>query len=101
MLLGLRTREPRRITTGRAPQRRESLDKSQQGAGEHTLQTIAGEAFGDHLRHFPKYLQGFLMMRSIHGENQVIVNSDAFMEPNLLAHSVCRRRFLVIIPSDA
>ena len=31
MLLGLRARELRRITTGRAPQRRESLDEAQQG----------------------------------------------------------------------
>ena len=32
LLLGLRAREPRRITTGRAPQRRERVDESQHGA---------------------------------------------------------------------
>ena len=55
MLLWLRARELRRITTGRAPQRRESLDESQQGARPRDARASTNHSRVSHWRELPQH----------------------------------------------
>ena len=43
------------------------------------METIAGEPFGDHLRHFPTYLHLFLMIFNIPLGFKAILKSDSII----------------------